>query len=323
MSLTTVSLNTVSPNSVRRLLLAVLGLILLVGCADAAPTAPAGPAPDALIRAAAEQTTGAGSSRFVLTTTTAIGKQNVTLAGEGAYDYAKKVGRLTFDIPGPGGRAGGGRIEQRLIGNDLYLSLPQEPNAFYKLSISDVAGTSLGNSTDPIASLQALAGVGEVHEVGTEAVRDVQTTHYAGEYDVAQALAQAQGTAKLILETTLGKLSLKRVPFEAYLDEQGRMVKFVQRLELPASAQTANQPVVSTFTLELFDFGTAVAVTAPPAEEVKDGAPLLAALRDVASASPARSPASSPAVPAPVPPDPVPPAPVPPAPVPPAPVPPG
>jgi hypothetical protein len=34
----------------------------------------------------------------------------------------------------------------------------------------------------------------------------------------------------------------------------------------------------STTTLEFFDFGTSVTVTAPPAAQVKDGSPLVASL---------------------------------------------
>lgn len=280
-----------SQNTARRLLLAALGLTVLVGCSDADKRAPAGPAPEVLIRAAAEQTTSAGSSRFVLTNTTAIGAQDVTVAGEGAYDYAKKVGRLTFDVPGPGGKAAGGRIEQRLLGKDFYIKLPRE-QSFYKLLISDVAGTSLGNSTDPIASLQALAGVSEAREVGTETLRDIPTTRYSGEYDAALALQQAQGTAKLILTTTLGRVTDQRVPFDAYLDSQGRMVKFAQRLELPATSQTNGQPRISTFTIELFDFGTVVDVVPPPELEVKDGAALLESLKDASPRPPAVAPAA-------------------------------
>lgn len=324
-------------NHARRLSAAMLGLTLLAGCGGGggdADSAPPGPAPDVLIRAAAAETTGAGSSRFVLTSTTAIGGQDVTLAGEGSYDYANKIGQLAFDLPGGGGQPSAGTAELRIIGNDLYLMAPQQPGSFYKLLVSDVAGTPFGNSTDPIAILQALAGTGNVTEVGTERVRDVETTHYAGEYDVAQALAKAEGAAKAILETTLGNAALQRVPFDAYLDEQGRMVKFEQRLELPASAQTGGQPLISTFTLELFDFGTAVSVVAPPPEMVRDGAPLAAFLKRDAPQQPPSPPAAAPpppaapAPPAPAPPGPVAPAPpvgpappVPPAPVPPAPVP--
>lgn len=307
-------------NHARRLSAAVLGLTLLAGCGGGsgdADSAPPGPAPDVLVRAAADETTDAGSSRFALSITTAKG----AVAGEGAYDYAKKVGQLSL-----------GTIELRIIGSDLYIRPPKQPDAFFKVPASDIAGTDFGNSTDPIAFLRALNGVGTVAEVGTERVRDVETTHYAGEYDVAQSLAMAQGTAKVVLESTLKGAAVQRVPFDAYLDEQGRMVKFEQRLELAASAKTGGQPLTSTLMIEFFDFGTTVSVVAPPAEMVREDPRLADALNDRAPQPPGPA-APAPAPPAPAPPAPVPPGavapappigpapPVPPAPAPPAPIP--
>ncbi len=266
----------------RRLAAAAAGLTLLAGCAEPA----SGPTPQDIIRTAALGTAGTGSSRLSLTSTTAIGPQTVTLAGEGIYDYVTRTGQLAFDVPGPGGPAAGGTIEQRMVGNDLFLMLPQQAGVYYKLLVSDVAGTSLGRSTDPTVSLQALAGVADVRQVGLETVRGRETTHYAGDYDVAQAIQLAEGAAKTVLETTSGRTESRRVPFDAYLDDQGRLVKFTQRLELPGSEQTSGQPLLSSFTLELFDFGTPVTVAPPPAESVRDGAPLLAALQQVTATPP-------------------------------------
>lgn len=284
------------------MLVAGLALILSACTAGSGSDAPAGVPADVLVRAATAQTTGAGSSRFTLTTTTAIGDQDVTLAGEGSYDYAKRNGQLVYQVPGSQGQTTGGTIEQRVLGNDLYLMLPDQPEVFYKLPVSEVAGTPLGSSTDPTAALQALVGVGAVSKVGTQTIRGQESTHYRGEYDVAQALAQTQGPARAVLEATLGKTSLTRVPFDAFLDEQGRMVRFEQRIELPASPRTGGRPLTSTFAIELFDFGTAVTVVPPPGETVRDGAKLLEALKEVAPAPPAPQPVP----PAPVPPPTVP-----------------
>ena len=251
------------------------------------------------------QTSKAGPSKFKLTSTTVIGSQDVTFSGEGAFDPVARTGQLSFDVPGADGSpSGGGTIEQRIIGPDLYLTLPQTPGTFYRLKVSDVAGTSLGGSTDPTASLQALTELADVQEVGTEQVRGAETTHYEGTYDVEAAIAGAQGPAKAVLQSTLGAVELDAVPFDAYVDADGRLVRFEQELELPATPQTGGQPLRSRTVLELFDFGTAVVVTPPPAATVKDGAPLLAALKaavpqpstKVASPPP---PAPGPASPAP------------------------
>nr|MDQ3612511.1 hypothetical protein [Actinomycetota bacterium] len=212
---------------VRRLAATALGLILLAGCAEA----PSGPTPQDIVRAAAFETARTGSSRIALTSNRAIGAQTVTYAGEGAYDFATRTGQLDFEVPAPDGQVAAGSIEQRMIGNDLFFMLPQQAGVYYRLLVSEVAGTSLGSSTDPTAQVQALAGVDNVEEIGVEMVRGVQTRHYTGDYDVAQAIASAEGAARTILETTIGQTGLPRVPFDVYLDDQGRMVKFEQRLE--------------------------------------------------------------------------------------------
>lgn len=286
----------------RLIVLPALTAFALAGCSGndsdtPAPQAAASAQTDtggvAAVQAAAQSTAETGSSKFALTSTTAIGGQDVTFSGEGAFDYTARTGQLMFKVPGQGGAAGGS-IEQRIIGPDLYLTLPQTPGTFYRLKVADVAGTSLGGSTDPIASLRALEGVTEVTTVGEEQVRGVKTTHVRGSYDVKQAIAKATGAAKTVLESTLGVSSLERVPFEAFLDDEGRIVRFEQTIELPASAQTRGQPLTSKTVLELFDFGTTVTVAAPPADKIKDGAPLLAALK-AAAPKPAASAAPKPA----------------------------
>lgn len=280
-----------------RLSALVLGAALVAGCSSGGDAEePAGPAPDALVKAAAARSSGAGSSKVSVLTTTASGSRSVVSSGEGAYDYAKRTGTLTFSVPGADGQAAtGGTIEERIVGDDLYLSLPQPKGVFYKLKVADVAGTSLGGSTDPTAPLQALKAATEVTEAGTEQVRGVETTHYEGAYDVQQALAATQGPARTILQTALRGASLETVPFDAYLDSEGRLVKLVQVIELPAGPTTGGQPLRSETSLELYEFGTTVTVAVPPAASVRDGAPLLAALRqDSAPASTAPSPATAP-----------------------------
>lgn len=271
-------MRTPSP-SARRLSALVLGTVLLAGCSNEEP-APTGPTAGELVRASAAKSTGTGSSKVALTSTTTIGDQDVTFSGEGSYDYAKRTGSLLFQVPGGDGTAAaGGTIEQRLVGDDLYLALPQAKGVFYRLRLADVAGTSLGGSTDPTAALQVLQAVTDVEEVGEQEVRGEAATRYRGEYDVQDALAAAQGPAKTILQTALRAVSAETVQFEAWLDAEGRLVKLVQDLEGASTPDGA--AVQAQSTVELFEFGVPVTVTVPPAAQVRDGAPLLAALRSV------------------------------------------
>lgn len=227
----------------------------------------------AAVRAAADRSTAATSSRFALTNSIVTQGRPLAITGEGLFDYAGKEGSLALRLPA-------GTVQQRVVGGKVYLALSQEPKTFYRLSLADVQGTSLGGSTDPTASFSPLRAAAEdVREVGREQVRDAATTHYRGSLDVQKALTAGSGPARQVAKATLGRAGVAQVPFDAWLDREGRLRKYVQAVEVPASEATGGQPVKMTTTVELFDFGVDVQVTAPPATQVKDGAPLLAALR--------------------------------------------
>jgi hypothetical protein len=226
----------------------------------------------ASVREAAKQSTQAGSSRFALRNATVVQGQTIAVTGSGAFDYARHEGTLALTLPG-------GSVEQRVVGGKVYLALSQQPGTFYALTLDQVQGTSLGASSDPSASFASLSAASDdVRAVGQERLRDAVTTHYRGTVDVKKALAQSTGAARQVAQATLARSGLARLPFDAWVDDEGRLRKYVQRSEVPASDATGGRPVQSTTTLELFDYGVDVAVTAPPAASVKDGAPLLAAL---------------------------------------------
>lgn len=255
--------------------LALLALPVLAGCgsssedaspAAASPSASASQDFDTLVQAAAAKST-ATSSKIVLTSRTQLDGQDISFVGEGAYDYAAKRGRFTFELPG-----GAGKIEQRIIDENLYLALPQQPGVFFKLTLADLVGTSLGNTVDPSASLEVLDVLEGVKETGTEQVRGVEATVYQGTLDPKKALEKAQGAARTVVQNGLAKLPVDSVPITVYLDDQGRVIKLDQVVELPSGLK-------STTTVEVFDFGTTVTVAEPPAAAVKDGGPLVEALK--------------------------------------------
>jgi hypothetical protein len=286
----------------RRLPCLLVGALLLAGCTaddpepQAAPS-PTGPPAAALIRAAAAETDQQGSSRYTLTTATTVNGAEVVFAGEGIYDWAKDNGQTTYDTPV-------GTVQQRLLGPQLFLVLPQQPKVFFKLKSADVAASPVGGTVDPTAQLHALAAVAEAEVVGEEDVRGERTTHYRGTYDVARALRGARGLQQAALRSSLGAAAtgVQSAPYDVFLDEDGRLRRLTQTIEVPSAGQT----LVVTTTLELYDFGIAVTVAAPPGSAQRDGAPLLDALRKalptptpkptaMPTASPApRSPAARP-----------------------------
>lgn len=278
------------------LLAAAVAASALAGCSQDEPAAPVAqesptpsPAPNigAIFRAAAIDTDGEGSARYALTTTTTVNGADVVFSGSGIYDWSTDTGQTVYDVPG-------GRIQQRLLGPDLYLALPQQPSAFFKLRTAEVAASPVGGNVDPSAQLHLLAAVAEAEIVGEEEVRGEATTHYRGTYDVARALKGARGVQQPALRSLLGVgASARQAAYDVYLDDDGRLRRLEQTVEVPSAGQT----LMVTTTLELYDFGIDVKVIAPPGATVRDGAPLLAALR-AALPKPTAAP-SPPAVPSP------------------------
>ena len=265
----------------------------LVGCSQDEPTQPVAqsspspsvspsPAPNigAIFRQAAISTDEAGSSRYSLTTTTKVNGADVVFSGAGIYDWSTDTGQTTYEVPG-------GRIQQRLLGPDLYLALPQQPEAFFKLGTAEVAASPVGGTVDPSAQLHLLAAVSEAEIVGKEEVRGEQTTHYRGTYEVARALKGARGVQQPALKSLLGvAATAQKAAYDVYLDQDGLLRRLEQTVEVPS----AGQMLMVTTTLELYDFGIDVKVMAPPGATVRDGAPLLAALRGALPTPTAPSP---------------------------------
>lgn len=275
----------------RRLPALLVAAALLGGCSlgDSEPVAVTSPSPTpnigATFRAAAIDTDAARSARYELTTMTNVNGEDVVFTGEGVFDWAADRAQTTYDVPV-------GKVLQRLIGEDMYLVLPQQPKVFFKLKTSDVASSPVGGTVDPTAQLHMLAAVEKAEVVGEAEVRGVPTTHYRGTYDVARAIKGAQGLQQPALRSLLGLgAGVKSASYDVFLDEDGLLRRLEQTVQIPASEATANQEMAVRTTLELYDFGLKVSVASPEAAAIRDGAPLLQALR---SALPKPKPLPSP-----------------------------
>ena len=270
------------PRRLPALLAAGLTVALLAGCSDdpVTPVAVTSPSPSpaenvgATFREAAAKTDAEGSSRYEVMTATTVNGTEVVFSGEGIYDWKTDTGQTTYEVPG-------GKVLQRLIGNDLYLALPQQPKDYFKLRTVEVAQSPVGGIVDPSAQLHLLAAVAEAERVGPEQVRGTPTTHYRGTYEVGRALKGARGVQQPALRSLLGvAASQTKAPYDVFLSKDGLLRRLRQSIEVPPSAATGGQTLTVTTSLELYDFGIDVTVIPPPGTATRDGAPLLAALRN-------------------------------------------
>ena len=244
------------------------------GDAPQAAPSPSAPSADAVLRRAALVTELAGRARYSLTTSTTLNGQEVAFSGEGVYDWNARTGRTTYKIPV-------GAVEQRLLRDDLFFVLPQQPGIFFRVPTQAVAASPLGGSVHPTTQLNTVAAVEQAERVDEVVVRGVPTTHYRGTYDVRAAVERAQGAQRDALRSALGAAvkGVASAPYDVYVDAEGRVRRLEQSVEVPASPQTGGQPLTVRTTLELYDFGLPVKVPGPPGDKIRDGGPLLAALR--------------------------------------------
>ena len=229
--------------------------------------------PIAVVRAATTTTSQAGTAKVSLDVKSKAGAKAIDINGVGAFRLDGSLGSFAVTL-----NQGSGQpltLEERTVGGLLYLKAPPLGDSYYSLKTDALLGTSLGQGTDPTLGLKLLRGTADdVTRVGQEQVRGELTTHYKGTYQLRKAVTALGGEFAKAFATQLTANGDTPVPFDAYVDQQGRLRKLVQ----VSTVTVQGQSVTSTSTTELYDFGTPVDVQAPPADKVKDGSVLLKGL---------------------------------------------
>jgi hypothetical protein len=130
---------------------------------------------------------------------------------------------------------------------------------------------------NPQQALAKLIASLAVHKVGSATVHGSSTTQYRVLVDIAKVigiLPKADQAAEL---KALKGANLKTLPIDVYIDGSGYVRRVVIALaNLKVQAGTA--PASIKVSIDLYDFGHSVNVTAPPASKTVDGAKLLAQL---------------------------------------------
>ena len=249
----------------RSALLAVPLALALTGCNGSAGKTTLTTDFGAQLRASVTKTTNQ-SSKISLTLDTVAQGQTVTCTGDGAFGAkdGKRVGTFSMKVMGI-------QIEERVVGDTLYLQVPGQPG-WQVLALKDLVGTSFETSATPSSAAQVLLAAGkDVTKVGTATVRGVKTTHYKGTIAVdGPQTAKLGGVARAAIDK-LKAQGVTTLPFEAFLDAQGRLVRLVEKVALTVQGTKAD----TTTTVDLYDFGTAVSAAAPPKSEQHDGSAFL------------------------------------------------
>jgi hypothetical protein len=272
----------------RRLLLAgaLLGVVLAATACGSSSVDPA------QVANAATKTSSAASYRLATATKLKLANRNVTFDGQGVFDSKRRRGRLSLDLSQlnqVSGAAGSpynlGYAEFVLDGTTMYMRIPllKQLNPtlrpWIKLDLAQAGKTQgldfgsflqFGQGGDPTQALEYLRATGKLQKKGTEDVRGVKTTHYAGTVDLKkvadQAPAKLRDEVRKNVDRVIAETGQRTIPVEVWVDDQG----YVRREQYTSKLQVQNQKVDVQSTLELFDFGTPVVAPLPPPADVSD-----------------------------------------------------
>ncbi|MEU5704844.1 hypothetical protein [Streptomyces aurantiacus] len=261
------------------LAVAATGLLLCAaGCSGsgaASDDARTAEDPVEVLHEAARNLTRAGTAKARTSMEMATGGTRVTIRGEGVYDFADQVGRLKVLLPqDPAGADGHRPITELLAPGALYMKNRGAGVPADKWVRVDTATLSDGNlvtggATDPFAAAELLRGARKAAYMGRTSVAGAAVRHYRGKADLTVAAREASAGNRAALRAAARGFATATVPFDVYLDDQGRIRKVRHRFSF-VNGQQKNTVAVSSTTL-LYKFGTAVDVHLPKAKDIFAG----------------------------------------------------
>ncbi|WP_371097517.1 hypothetical protein [Streptomyces sanglieri] len=251
-----------SLDAVRRAAAVLAGTASGTGTAAVAGTAP-------------ESGTGtvAGTAEVRTSMETAAGGTRVTIRGRGTYDFRTRTGWFTVVLP----KDAAGEDEHRpitelLAPGTLYMKnrgagVPADKWVRVDTAALEDGNLVTGGVTDPMAAAELLRGARQVTYEGKSELAGVAVRHYRGTADIGLAAREAAPGSRGVLAAAAKGFSKNTVPFDAYLDEQGRLRKVRHRFSFANEGPAVE--VVST-TL-LFGFGVPVSVRLPDGPDIYTG----------------------------------------------------
>jgi hypothetical protein len=227
----------------------------------------------AAVRKASDVLRRSGSSKARTSMEMASGGTRVTIRGEGGYDFRRRMGRLRVVLPkDPAGASEHLPITELLSPGVLYMKnrgagVPTEK--WVRVDSTALADGNLvtGGVTDPLTAAELLRTARDVTFVGEQDLAGTRVWHYRGVTRLGKAAKAASPDARGALAAATKGFVGDVVPFDAYLDEAGRLRKVRHRFSYLNQGQTV---AVASTTL-LYEFGEPVTVTLPPEDEIFAG----------------------------------------------------
>jgi hypothetical protein len=205
----------------------------------------------------------------------ATGGTRVTIRGEGVYDFRRQLGELKVLLPqDPAGDTEHRPITELLAPGALFMKnrgagVPADKWVRVDTSTLSDGNLVTGGATDPFAAAEVLRGTRWATYVGTTEVAGTEVRHYRGTADLVVAAKDASKGGRASLAAAAKGFATVEVPFDAYLDDEGRIRKVRHRFSFVNGQQKGTVAVAST-TL-LYDFGAPVDVRLPEGGDIYAG----------------------------------------------------
>ncbi|MET9715970.1 hypothetical protein ABZZ46_11210 [Streptomyces rochei] len=231
--------------------------------------------PVAVLHRAADRLVAAGSARARTAMEMASGGTRVTIRGEGVYDFERRFGRLEVRLPqDPAGTSEHRPITELLAPGALFMKnrgagVPDDKWVRVETASLSDGNLVTGGATDPFAAAEVLRGTRTATYVGRTEVGGAEVRHYRGTADLERAARGASEDNREALAAAADGFATAEVPFDAYVDDEGRVRKVRHRFSFVNGRDEGTVDVAST-TL-LYDFGAAVRVRLPDDADIYAG----------------------------------------------------
>ncbi|QMU73154.1 hypothetical protein [Streptacidiphilus sp. P02-A3a] len=226
------------------------------------------------VRSAADITGRSGYVQDTSTLETLSAAKRITLRGTAQYDYSTRLGRMEVTIPP--GEGSTGELTEVFAPGVVYMQNSGAKGVpagkWVEVNVQELADGNLVSSgaTDPATAANALRGAQTAALVDSRTVNGVVLKHYQGTLDLTQAANATGGGAGTGLSLAARTFTVKKVPYQVWLDPKGRIqeIQEVFTFSKVAGSTAAKDQVVVTSTSEFADYGTPVTVSLPSSKDV-------------------------------------------------------
>jgi polyisoprenoid-binding protein YceI len=240
-----------------------------LGCALATASCAADPV--AAVRSAGTMSMKIGSAEIATSVSMSAQGRTDQFSGTGTFDFAQQLGSITLTVPAD--VSSHSTLDEVITPTTLYMRPTGTTGKWVRVDSDRLADGDLISAgyTSPILAFAMLGGAGaaggSVSYVGQDKVYDVPVAHYTGTLDLIAAAKAAPAPENAALVSAGHSFTKPTVPFDVYLDAQGRVLRFVAHFQFPAPAPEKGEVTIVSST-DLYDLGKKVAVTAPSPADV-------------------------------------------------------